>query len=515
MDILRDFFNNREIAIILWFIIFVTFICFNKDVRESIKNVMTTLFCKKFVIFYLIFLGYFISIIYLLFKIEFWNISLLKDTLFWVLFVQFPIFGKAIENGKDGSFFSNLILKNIAFIGLIKFIVNFWTFNLFFELIIVPFFVFLGVVYAFSLKDRKYRSVKRVLEGFFTIYLIFVFINVILSTINSPEKLLSINNLKSILLPIILLFLNLPIIYGLALHNLYEQVFIRLKGNDLEQRKMKLTLILFSGIILSKISFVRNNMMLTTGISLTDIELKRNLNKLQEKMNYQVGVNYMKRSKKYLLGSVSGLLISFIGVFVCNTQVGLNDILSFNFVLNIERIKTIATYIFSCGVIVFFVLLIISIGIKKKKYEEISNVKKYVLYDLLYMLKKQNSLFQEFIPIESPKELYIQYIWFVYELINICESNIQKYENLLTRWEIDSLKQLQNSLDSVAINVQIQSEDFNKYSIDNFCKFFIENKENAPHNEKINTYIYDVEESLKKYEEKIKICMEEFKYIIR
>ncbi len=284
-------------AIIFWFIIFVIFIYFNKGVRKSIKDVIITLFCKKFVVFYLIFLAYFTTIIYFLFKMKFWNISLLKDTLFWVLFVQFPIFAKTIEKAKDGRFFSKLIMKNFAFIGLIKFILNFWTFNLLVELTIVPASVFLGVLYAFSLNDKKYKSVKKVLEGLFTIYLILVFMNAIFSTINDPTRLLSINNLKSILLPIFLLFLNLPIIYGLALHNLYEQVFIRLKGETSEQRKMRLTLILFAGVILSKITFVRNNMMLTTGISLTNIELKKNLNKLQEKINYQVGVKYMKKSK--------------------------------------------------------------------------------------------------------------------------------------------------------------------------------------------------------------------------
>ncbi len=97
-----------------------------------------------------------------------------------------------------------------------------------------------------------------------------------------------------------------------------------------------------------------------------------------------------------------GLLISIIGIFICNTQVDLKDILACNFVLNIKRMKEIATYIFSCGVIVFIMLFFISVGFKRKKYEEISNVKKYVLYDLLYILKKQNSLFQEFIPIEYP-----------------------------------------------------------------------------------------------------------------
>ncbi len=80
---------------------------------------------------------------------------------------------------------------------------------------------------------------------------------------------------------------------------------------------------------------------------------------------------------------------------------------------------------------------------------------------------------------------------------------------------MDSLKQLKSSLYSVASSIQILSDDFEKYNIDDFCEFFIESKKSAPQNEKINTYTYNVEESLKKYEHNIKMCMEEFKYIIR
>lgn len=176
-----------------------------------------------------------------------------------------------------------LIKENITFIIVVEFVLNFWTFNLLTEMIIVPVSVVMGVLFAFSSMERKYEKVKK---------------------------------------------------FG----------------------------------------------------------------KLQQKLNYQVGENYMKRAKICLVGSMLGLLVSVVGIVACNSQVPLTDILSLNFVLDIQRIKEIVTYIFSCGVVISIVLFVISLGLKRKRHEEISNVKKYALYDLLYIVKKQNrhykSLFQ-------------------------------------------------------------------------------------------------------------------------
>ena len=36
-----------------------------------------------------------------------------------------------------------------------------------------------------------------------------------------------------------MLILNLPVVYGLAIYNVYEQIFIHLKGTAREKRKMK------------------------------------------------------------------------------------------------------------------------------------------------------------------------------------------------------------------------------------------------------------------------------------
>jgi hypothetical protein len=75
--------------------------------------------------------------------------------------------------------------------------------------------------------------------------------------------------------------LNLPIVYGLALHATYEQVFIRIKGNTSEKRKMKWSIIRFAGINLSKITAIRNNPHHVTVISLTNDDMKSNLKNLK------------------------------------------------------------------------------------------------------------------------------------------------------------------------------------------------------------------------------------------
>lgn len=138
MENLFEIFNNREIAIGLWVIIAITIGLFTKPGKQFIKEIIPILFSRRFIVFYIIFISYFIFIINFLDFIGFWTIDLLKDTIFWILFVEFPLFMKTIEKAKNNHFFINLIKENIALIIIIEFVLNFWTFSLFTEIIIVP-----------------------------------------------------------------------------------------------------------------------------------------------------------------------------------------------------------------------------------------------------------------------------------------------------------------------------------------------------------------------------------------
>lgn len=88
MNTIQDIFNNREIAIGLWVIVAVILLLFTKAAREFLKTALPILFCKKFVVFYIVFLSYLAVVLYVLNWAEWWDLELLKDTIFWVLFVE-------------------------------------------------------------------------------------------------------------------------------------------------------------------------------------------------------------------------------------------------------------------------------------------------------------------------------------------------------------------------------------------------------------------------------------------
>ena len=102
MGVIQEFFNNREIAIGIWVIIGLAVILPTKPARQFIKTAIPILFCKKFVIFYIVFLSFLGLVLFALNWAGLWDLTLLKDTVFWVLFVELPLFAKAIEKDYAG-----------------------------------------------------------------------------------------------------------------------------------------------------------------------------------------------------------------------------------------------------------------------------------------------------------------------------------------------------------------------------------------------------------------------------
>ena len=100
----------------------------------------------------------------------------------------------------------------------------------------------------------------------------------------------------------------------------------------------------------------------------------------------------MKRANYYILWCIIGFLISVLGIVICNSQVSIRDFLKFNFTVDIQRVKEIITYICSTGVVFSICLFIYSLGFRKKKNEEISQVKKFALHNLLFSNNKIDNI---------------------------------------------------------------------------------------------------------------------------
>ena len=512
MNTIQGIFNNREIAIGLWVIVAVILLLFTKAARQFLKTALPILFCKKFVVFYVVFLSYLAVVLYVLNWSEWWDFKFLKDTIFWVLFVELPLFTKAIEKADGTHFFRKLLKDNVAISVIIEFFVGFWTFSLTVELIIVPATVLISALYAIASMDKKHLSAKRFFEVLFAVWGVVIFINAIFCLFISPGEFFSLDTLKSLLLPLVLLIFNLPVIYGLALYNMYEQVFIRVKGIKQEQRKMKWQVIRFAGLSLSRVAAIRKNLPTTIVFCKTSQQLKINLINLSKRLDLQIGDNYMKRSRYYLWACIMGTLISLIGLIGANSNVSLKDLVTLNFVLDVHRIKEILTYVFSTALVFSLVLLIYAIGFNKKQREDITQIKKYALYELLRAVKLQETELAEYPPLEEPDKLYDLYVLNAYDVRIACDKVLAAYENLLTTWEQETIRYLQLSATTVSDDFGIKAETSGKYTKAFFCDYYNTKVQTAPQNEKINTYIHTVKTDLEKYSTRVKQFCEDFKY---
>ena len=512
MNTIQEIFNNREIAIGIWILLAIFLLLFTKPAREFLKTTLPILFCKKFVVFYIAFLSYLALVLYVLNWAEWWDFELLKDTIFWVSFVELPLFTKAIEKADGTHFFRKLLKDNVAISVIIEFFVGFWTFSLTVELIIVPATVLISALYAIASRDKKHLSAKRFFEVLFAVWGVVIFLNAISCLFISPSEFFSLDTLKSLLLPLVLLIFNLPVVYGLALYNMYEQVFIRIKGVKHEQRKMKWQVICFAGLSLSKVAAIRKNLPTTIVFCKTSQQLKINLINLSKRLDLQIGDNYMKRSRYYLWACIMGAIISLIGLIGANSNVSLKDLVTLNFVLDVHRIKEILTYVSSTALVFSLVLLIYAIGFNKKQREDITQIKKYALYELLHAVKRQETKLAEYPLLEDPDKLYDLYVLNAYDVRIACDKVLAAYGNLLTTWEQETIRYLQLSATTVSDDFGIKAENASKYTKALFCDYYNTKVRTAPQNEKINTYTHTVKTDLEKYSTRVKQFCEDFKY---
>ena len=108
-----------------------------KSVRESIFSLIKIFLSKPLVYIWILMTSYVISSICLLHKIGMWNFRELKNTLIWFLFFGITSMIKTTKIKEDKTFFVKSIFDYFKIFAIIGFIINYYTFNLIIELILL------------------------------------------------------------------------------------------------------------------------------------------------------------------------------------------------------------------------------------------------------------------------------------------------------------------------------------------------------------------------------------------
>lgn len=256
-------FNNRELGLAIWIFIFVICIIANKNLYEPALDVVRIVFCCKFIVIYICMLLYSTIMVYFLFRLGFWDLSLLKKTIMWFFFTAIISAFRAIGKAKDFSYFKTVLKDYIKITILLEFLINTYTFSLIGELILIP---VLFIITSFNtvldkspeFQNEKSEPVKKLFWGINILLSLYIIINAFSMALTDLENLGTISNLKKMFLSPILSILFLGFIYAFALWASYEEIFVRIGFGETKSKSLiryiKLRIITICCINLRKVN---------------------------------------------------------------------------------------------------------------------------------------------------------------------------------------------------------------------------------------------------------------------
>lgn len=188
MEEIVTILSTREWAIAIWGTGFFVWMLTQREIRKSLWNVIKILLGKKLRHFFLIIALYVAGITMIFYQLPFWNNIYLKDIILWLIIPVITI----------------LILMNVV-----------------------------------AESEEKYRRVHKLIDIVLACigwYMLWGAANV---GLKEYKELNAINTLVSFMIPIVYTILILPLEFGLEIYSDYEQVFVRMKFRDNQDKKIQ------------------------------------------------------------------------------------------------------------------------------------------------------------------------------------------------------------------------------------------------------------------------------------
>lgn len=223
-----DTLNGREKAVIVWLLIFLFWALTQKNIRTSIINLLKAFFQKKIVVVFLAMFVYVFFIILLFSKLQIWNASITKDTVFWILGSAFVLLMNVNNATQDDHHFKKILLDNLKLILVLEFIVTLYSFNFWIEMIFVPVMFLIVAMGAVAEIKKEYLPVKKLIDYVLSFIGIFLIVFAVSKIIGDYQGFLSADNLRSFVLPPLMTLAYMPFLYIFALIMAYEMLFVRL-----------------------------------------------------------------------------------------------------------------------------------------------------------------------------------------------------------------------------------------------------------------------------------------------
>lgn len=225
--------NNREIASIIWFLLFIFGVIFfsknNEDIRTSLGYVVKDFFQRTIITTTIVFTVYILFIIYICYLINAWDISLVKETILWS-FVAFSNIFKITEKGNFKDKIKSIALRCFTLSFIIEYIANMASFGLIAELIITPLVTIIALMSVVAESDEKHMIIRKPLNYLLIAWGIFILIYSAYTVLNNQDLNLATES-KKFILPFVLTALFTPFPYFFFLYCQYERLYTPIAYN--------------------------------------------------------------------------------------------------------------------------------------------------------------------------------------------------------------------------------------------------------------------------------------------
>jgi hypothetical protein len=220
-------FSNREIATLVWFAALVVLPFLIPKVRGAALAILKV-FCQRIILtVFGLAVAYAVGCVALLAWSGIWTAGHLKTTLWWAATIAFVSMFDITRIDEDRTYFATTIRDAIGVTAALIFVIQFYSFSLPVELIFVPFIGFVGMLLAFANKP-EFAIVDKFLKNVLAIIGLGLFGYATFKTIKHWSDFATVETLREFLIPVLLTFLFLPLLYALSVYSVYENVFLGL-----------------------------------------------------------------------------------------------------------------------------------------------------------------------------------------------------------------------------------------------------------------------------------------------
>lgn len=252
-----DILNSREISVLLWLLVISGYVSLSPkmaEVRKSFRYLLSALFVKPILTVLGLMVAYMVAVVYFLSELDLWNLEQIKNTIFWCASVGFMSLFKIEAIKNDKSFFKHSVIDNLKVLAILQFIVGFYTFSLWVEVLLAPVLALIGAMLAISESDKKYHQVKTLLECCLSSFGVVLIVYTLYMLVTNFGEFGNEKTAYDFIVTPLLTLCYFPFLFAMLIHSTYQQVFIRLQlaiKNKNYRRLAKLYAIILLNIRLS------------------------------------------------------------------------------------------------------------------------------------------------------------------------------------------------------------------------------------------------------------------------